>query len=204
MKLQNLLAASCLLLFITACAAFKNGSPPTKAEQQLFTVTTNYVPAVVTVTNPPTAPGLPPTVSTQTNLVPTYNWAPGPVVKDVQTGVGIIPGYGGLAGTAIGALAALWAWFRGSKNYNTGATLAQSIEAIREVIKTLPNGAAIDSQLTTWLQQHQNDTGTTTQVLSMLENDVSNPDAKAAAAQIIAAINALNPSALPPGTSVKA
>jgi len=204
MKLRNLLAASLILLFVSGCASWRNGSPPTKTEAQLFTVTTNYVPAVVTVTNPPTAPGLPPTITTQTNQIPTYTYTPGPTIKDVQTGVGLIPGYGGLAGTAIGALAALWAWFRGSKNYNTGATLAQSIEAIREVIKTLPNGAAIDSQLTTWLQQHQNDTGTTTQVLSMLENDVSNPDAKAAAAQIIAAINALNPSALPPGTSVKA
>jgi hypothetical protein len=40
-------------------------------------------------------------------------------------------------------------------------------------------------------------------VLTILENDVSNPNATVAAQQIIAAINALNPTALPPGTAVK-
>ena len=198
MKLQNLLAVSFVLLFLSACTAFRNGSPPTKAEQQLFTVQTNYVPSVITVTNPPAAPGLPPTVTTQTNLTPNYTYSPGPVIKDVQTGVGLIPGYGSLAGMGIGVLAALWGWIRSSKNGTTAATLAQSVETIREFIKTLPNGANYDNALTSWLQQHQADTGTIDSVLALLEKDVSNADAQVAAQQIRATIQSLNPSAIPP------
>lgn len=203
MKLRTLSGIALLAMAATflGCAAFKNGSPPTKAEASFFVVTTNYVPTVTVTTN--TVEGQPPVVTYQTNLEPRYVWAPGPAVKDVQTGLGLIPAYGGLAGTALGALATLWAWIRSSKAGATNVTLAQSIETMREFLQALPNGAVYDSALTTWLQKHQNDTGTVTQVLSLLQNDVSNPDAKAAAQQVIAAINALNPSALPPGTAVK-
>lgn len=190
--MRNTITLSALLLLslgIIGCAAFKNGSPPTKFEQQLFTIQTNQVPVV--------------TPSGATNFQPVYTYSPGPVIKDVQTGVGLIPGYGGLVGTGLGALAALWGWIRSSKNYNTGVTLAQSIEAIREVIKALPNGATIDNQLTQWLQQHQADTGTVQSVLTLLENDVSNPDAKAAAQQIISTIQSLSANAVPTGTTVK-
>jgi glycerol-3-phosphate dehydrogenase len=106
--------------------------------------------------------------------------------------------YGGIAGTAISAVAALWAWMRSSKNKQVGVTLAQSVETIREFIKTLPNGSNYDSALTAWLQQHQVETGTVNDVLSVLENEVSNKDAVEAAQQLRATIAALNPSALPP------
>lgn len=171
------------LLLLCGCSSFKNGSPPTSLEQHVFTVQTNQVPVV-------TPDGV-------TNFKPVYTYSPGPVVKDVQTGLGLIPGYGGLAGTAVGVIAALWGWVRSSKNYKTGANLAQSIETIREFVKQLPNGATYDSALTTWLQQHQADTGTVSDVLNLLSNDVSNPDAQIAAQQIREAIMALNPSALP-------
>ena len=187
LKLSLLLA---LCLGVISCSSFRNGSPPTKLESSLFSVTTNQVPIVT--------PG-----GVTNGFQPVYTYGPGHVLKDVETGVSLIPGYGGLAGTALGALAAVWGWVRSSKNGTTAVTLAQSVEAMREFVKALPNGATYDSALTTWLQSHQNDTGTVNQVLSLLENDVSNPDAKAAAQQVIAAINSLNPSALPPGTSVK-
>lgn len=193
-KLSILLLAC---LGIVSCAAFRNGSPPTKTEQALFTVTTNYVPSVVTVTNPTAAPGQPPIVVQETNLVPTYTYGPGHVVKDVEAGLSVIPVYGSLASGALGILAGIWGWFRSSKNYGTGVDLAQSIETIREFVKQLPNGATYDSALTTWLQAHQAQSGTVDGVLQMLENDVSNPDALVAAQQIRAAIQALNPSALP-------
>jgi len=192
----SLLLLTCL--GIVSCAAWRNGAPPTKTEAALFTVQTNYVPTIVTVTNPPAAPGQPPTVSTTTNLTPNYVYTPGHVVKDVETGVSAIPGYGGLASLGIGALAAVWGWIRSSKNQNVGITLAQSIETIREFIKTLPNGANYDDALTSWLQSHQAETGTIAGVMQMLENDVSNPDAVVAAQQIRATIQALNPAALPP------
>ena len=53
----------------------------------------------------------------------TQHWA---VDYDVRI-VRLIPGYGTLVSGGIGALAALWAWFRSSKNGATAATLAQSI-----------------------------------------------------------------------------
>lgn len=191
--MRNTITLSALLLLslgIIGCAAFKNGSPPTKFEQQLFTVQTNQVPIVT--------PG-----GVTNGFQPVYTYSPGHVLKDVETGVSLIPGYGGLAGTALGALTSLWMWIRSTKNYNTGVTLAQSIETIREVIKALPNGATIDNQLTAWLQQHQSETATVGGVLTMLENDVSNPDAKIAAQQLISTIQSLSTNVLPPGTSVK-
>jgi hypothetical protein len=199
--MKSTISLSLLLLcsiVVVSCSSFRNGAPPTKTEQALFTVTTNYVPSVVTVTNPPTAPGQPPTVTTTTNLTPTYTWAPGKGIADAQAVASLIPGYGSLAGMGIGALAAIWGWIRSSKNGTTAATLAQSIETIREFVKTLPNGAVYDNTLTTWLTQHQAETGTVDSVLALLENDVSNPDAIVAAQQLRATIASLNPSALPP------
>ena len=190
-------------LGIVSCAAFKNGAPPTKFESGLYNVTTNYVPVVTTVTNPPTVAGQPPVVTTQTNQQPTYTYSPGPVLKDVETGVSLIPGYGTLASLGICALTTLWGYLRSTKNYNTGVNLAQSIETIREFLKALPNGTTYDAALTAWLQNNQAQTGSVTSVIQMLENDVSSNDAKIAAQQLISAIAALNPSAVPPGTAVK-
>lgn len=196
LTLIGLLLAS---IAVVSCAAFKNGSPPTAAEQQLFSVVTNYV--TVVTTNAPTVAGQPPTVTT--NLQPTYAWTPNQTVKDVGTGLSLIPGYGGLASTALALLAGAWGWFRSSKNGTTAATLAQEVESVREFIKALPNGAAYDNALVQYLQSHQAETGTIQNVLSVLENDVSSPDAKMAAQQIIATLQALNPNAVPPGTVVK-
>lgn len=200
-NMKKTIALSALVLLsltIIGCQAFRTGSPPTKAEAVLFNVQTNYVPIVTTVTNPPTTAGQPPVVTTITNFEPNYVWTPGHVTKDVETGLNAIPVYGSLASGALGILAGIWSWFRSSKNYNTGVDLAQSIETIREFVKQLPNGATYDSALTTWLQAHQAEGGTIAGVLQMLENDVSNPDAIVAAQQIRAAIQALNPTALPP------
>ena len=197
MKTSTLLTLSALALLV-GCTSFRNGAPPTKTEQALFTVITNYVPSVVTVTNPPTAPGLPPVVAQVTNLTPTYTYTSGPTVGTAQAIAQAVPGYGGLISGGIGVLAAVWGWFRSSKNKDTGVTLAQSIEVIREFIKTLPNGNTYDTALTAWLQQHQAETGTVADVLNILENDVSNPDAQVAAKQLLATIKALNPQAVTP------
>ena len=181
---MNTLKLSLLMAFclgIIGCAAFKNGSPTTKVEQQLFTVTTNQVPVAGT-----------------TNFQPVYTYTPGPVVKDVQTGVGLIPGYGTLASLGVGALTTLWAWLRSTKNGATAVTLGQEIETLRELVKSLPNGATYDTALTSWLQQHQGETGTITSVIDLLAQSVSNPDAKVAAQTILDGIRALNPSAVPP------
>lgn len=199
LTLIGLLLAS---IAVVSCAAWRNGAAPTKAEQQLFTVTTNYVTEVTPVTTTNVVTGQPQVVQV-TNLVPQYNYTPGHVLKDVEGGVSVIPVYGSLASGALGILAGIWGWLRSSKSGTTATTLAQEIEAIRQFIQALPNGNTYDNALVQFLTQHQAETGTIQGILSMLENDVSNPDAKIAAQQIIAAINALNPTALPPGTSVK-
>ena len=190
-----------VLLVCVGCTAWRNGSPPTKVEQSLFSVQTNYVPIVTTVTN--VSPGQPPVVTTTTNFEPNYVYSPGHITKDVETGVSAIPGYGALASGAIGILAGIWGWLRSSKNGATAVTLAQEVESIRQFIQALPNGASYDNALVQFLQQHQAEEGTIAGVMTMLENDVSSPDAKVAAQQIIATIQALNPNALPPGTAVR-
>ncbi len=190
--MKNTIALLGLSIAIVGCSAFKNGSPPTKVESQLFTVTTNYVPVVVVGTNGLGAP------VTLTNLQPTYTYTPGPTIGAAKDAAGLIPGYGTLVGTGIGALAALWSWFRSSKQGAAAATLAQSVETMREFIKTLPSGNSYDTVLTTWLSEHQKETGTVDEVLKVLESEVSNKDAVLAAQQVRATIAALNPSALPP------
>src|SRR5881394_63740 len=195
MKLRYLIPLLVVTLF-AACTSFHNGAPPTKVEEGLFSIVTNYVPVIVYTTN--TVAGQPPVVTTQTNQEPHYTYTPGPGVGAVRDAAALVPGYGGLIGTGVGALAALWAWFRSSKQGKTAATLGQSVETLREFIKTLPNGTNYDSALTAWLQQHQVETGTVNDVLSLLEKEVDNKDAVVAAQQIRATIAALNPSALPP------
>lgn len=196
LKLSFLIVAC---LGIISCSSFRNGAPPTKLESQLFTVTTNLTPTLVTVTNPPAAPGQPPTVSITTSNVPSYSYANGPGIAAAQGAASLIPGYGSLAGMGLGVVAAIWGWIRSSKNGATAATLAQSIEAIREFIKGLPNGPNMDLVLTNWLQQHQADTQTLNNVLTLLANDVSNADAKVVAQQLQATIASLN-SPTPPKT----
>lgn len=221
-----MLAAICAGL--TACSAFRNGAPPTAFERSLYDVHTNYVPTVtvqtnvipvttyqtntvtVTVTNPVgvvewhTNVAVVPVTQYQTNYAsvtnqtPNYTYAPNSRLTGAEGAVSAIPVYGTLASTALAGLAAVWGWFRSSKNGAAGATLAQSIETMREFVRQLPNGNVYDTALTQWLQQHQADTGTLTTVMNILENSVSNPDATIAAQQIRAAIAALNPGALPP------
>lgn len=152
------------------------------------TYTTNVVPVIVQV----------PTVTMGTSNVTTYTYSPGPGVQTaagVAGTIGNLFGVGGIASTALTAIAGLWAWYRGSKLKNTGGTLAQEIETIRAFVKLLPNGANYDTILTQWLSDHQKETGTVSQVLDLLQNVVSNPNAQIAAQQIQAAINALNPTA---------
>lgn len=172
---------------------------------------TNVVPVTVTTTNNQTVTefrtNVVPVAGTRqelelvTNQQPTYTYNPNAnaqAVKDTIGGIAAPFGYGGVATTAVSAILALWGWVRSSKLKNTGISLAQSIETLREFVKNMPNGAIYDNALTQWLSDHQKETGTVTQVLTLLDNNVSNSDAQIAAQQIRAAITALNPSAVPP------
>jgi UDP-N-acetylmuramyl tripeptide synthase len=98
------------------------------------------------------------------------------------------PGIGTIASSGLLLVLGIFAHLRGVGNTaaanNTSATLAQEIEALREFIQTLPSGAKYDTAITAWLQQHQLQAGVATQVLGLLGNEVSNPDAKAAVTEI--------------------
>jgi hypothetical protein len=234
LPIKFVIAFAAIALMFTACAAFRNGAPPTAVESKFFNVQTNYTPIISvqtnvipvtlyqtnivtqSVTNPVgviewhtnivTIPVLSYQTNTMivTNQEAHYSYTPNTTTTGVEGVIGAIPVYGTLASTALAGLAAIWGWFRSSKQGAAGATLAQGIETMREFVKQLPNGTVYDAALTQWLQQHQADTNTLNTVLGYLENTVSNSDAQIAAQQVRAAIAALNPSAVPPVQPAKA
>ncbi len=184
--MRNILIVPLLLLIIFGCST----KPPTALESKLFTVTTNFYPQAVVVTNSGQ-------VVTQFVQMPAYTYAPGPGGEAAKGAAGAIgniaaPGVGGpIASGAVGLLLAAWAWFRGSKQSATANNLAQTIEVARELLKSLPNGAGLDNQLTTWMQQHQAEAGVIPQVLDILDKTVDNPAAKQTADQLRAALAAI-------------
>jgi hypothetical protein len=207
------IAAAAIILGITlfileGCAS----KPPTAFESRLFTITTNY-PTVAVVTNvvPVTIfqtnlipvtnkfnvieittnvvniPAFQTNVITITNSETSYNYAPGPGVAEIRRvggDVGGLFGVGGLVSTALGGLFSIWAYVRSKKNYATAANIAQTVEMMREFIKGLPNGANYDAQLVQWIESNQARAGVLQSVLALLEREVSNPDARAAAQQV--------------------
>jgi len=134
------------------------------------------------------------TVTITNQLAAGYVYTPGPgakVIQEVGTGVGNIFGVGGIVGTALGALFSLWGYVRSKKSLLTATNLAQTIETIREFVKSLPNGSTYDNELINWMTTNQANAGVLQDVLKLLENQVSNPDAKEGAAHIASIIEAL-------------
>jgi hypothetical protein len=101
-------------------------------------------------------------------------------------------------------LAGLYGYLRSYKNGQTGNALSQEMETVLEFIKALPNGATYATALTNFMAAHQSDAGVVSQVGNILANDISNPDAKVAAQQVIDAINALQVAAAPGAPSAPA
>lgn len=195
---------------LQGCSTFgRNPSPPTKLEQALFQPVTNYVPVVVPsyVTNQVTVTQtnvqgvtsyltniVPVTVPAATNLQQQISLTPGAGEKGATTAVTVgagLFGYGGIASTAMALFFGAWRWLRSAKSVATAGNSMQIVEVMREFIKSLPNGAAFDNQLTKFMADHQAEAGVTQDVLSLLENAVSNPDAKVAAANVIATLQSL-------------
>lgn len=192
-------------------------SAPTSVERILYDTVTNYVQIPVTVTNVIQSTNvvvatitnvigqvvtvtnqvvnITTSLQTVTNVVPVYQLTPsataGAGVSGITTiGNMIAPGAGSLAGIAATGLLALWGWLRSGKKGTTNNVVTQEMETVLEFIKALPNGTNYNNAITSWLQSHQVQTGVATQVLTLLENNVDNPAAKTAAADIITAINA--------------
>lgn len=153
--------------------------------QVVVTYTTNVVPVQVSQQQ----------VSQVTNQQPVYSYANGPGLQkaaEVGGAAGSLFGVGGLVSSGILALGTLWGYLRSGKNYATATNLAQTIETAREFVKSLPNGETYDAALTNWMQAHQAQAGVIQNVAGILENEVSNPDAKEAARQVISTIQTLS------------
>lgn len=133
-------------------------------------------------------------IATITNVPTTYSFTPGAGAKEVQgigTAIGNLFGVGGLVGTGLGALFSLYAGIRGRRSYNAAADTAQVVETVRQFIKNLPNGQVYDSALVQWMQAHQAEAGVLNDVVAILQREVSNADAKDAAAKVMDTITAL-------------
>lgn len=213
-----------LVMVIGGCAS----TPPTAVEQKFFDIKTNTLVITRLETNvvPITVVHTNIVVDTQgvtiTNYIPvfeyitntvvafktneSYVFTPGQGAADVRavgTEVGNVFGVGGIVGTALGALFSLWGIIRSKKNYITAANIAQTVETMREFIKSLPNGATYDNELVNWMQKNQANAGVLQSVIALVGREVSNPDAKDAARNIQTLIEGLKlgttPSNPPPG-----
>jgi len=136
-----------------------------------------------------------------TNATYTLSTSPGTVAA-VQGGAAIVnafaPGIGTIASGIILALFGGWSYLRGSKQGDTSAALAQEVETLRGVLQSLPNGAKYDTVITSWLQSHQVEAGVATQVLKLLKDNVSSPDAKSAVQGILDTYAGLTATPAPP------
>lgn len=198
-----------------------NPSPPTPLEAKLFDIATNVVPQVVTKTNTVTVTNVvnvpspigpiwqtnvvtSTNVVTQTNQVAEYQYVPKPAIQGSVQEVGTLSGpftagWGTIAAGALSLLYGMWAHLRSTKTGNTALVLTQQIEAIRDFILTLPQGAKIDTAVTQFMQQHQTEAGVAQEVLKLIKDNTGDPTAVGLAAQLQAAIADLtNPPSAPP------
>jgi hypothetical protein len=219
--IMAILAIGCL----TGCKEFgTDTTAPNVVEQKLFTTVTNYVQVpvqqtnttyttntvtqfatntvgqIVTVTNEVVQPKY--NLVWVTNEVPQYqNTVSSNTASTVSTAGGILnmffPGIGSAVSSGVLALLAIWAQARSGKRQQTASALAQEVETILEFVKSLPNGANYQLAITQFLQSHQLETGVANQVLSLIENQVSNPEAKAALEQIKNTLTAVKTAAAP-------
>jgi hypothetical protein len=125
-----------------------------------------------------------------------YSLTPKEATKGYVAGIGGIvntffPGAGSMVAAGLLAGLAAWGHLRSAKNKGSAISLAQEVESIREFIKTLPNGAKYDTAIKQWLQSHQVEEGVAKQVLDIVKNEISNPEAKAAIGEIQGTVDAL-------------
>lgn len=227
--LAPLAVFSGLVLLLAACAtrapsAFELAHFNVVTNPPVISVTTNVIPVtlyktnevVQTVTNvlgvteyktnvvPVSYQVLQTNVALVTNEPQTYSLTPKPEAiqsyKDVAGAAGNLFGVGGLASTAVGIFFSMWGFLRSRKTHSTAVDLAQIIETMRSFVKQLPNGAAYDTALVSFMQAHQAESGVINQVIQLVTNEVSNPDAQVAAEHIRQSLIALGVPVPPPTT----
>ena len=189
-----------ILVLLGGCS-----SQPTSVERFLFDVKTNEVARVSITTN--TVGGIA-TIAAQTNIAQEVIWTVKPTVTTVSNiGAGIVdnlfPGIGKLALILLTGFLSLFGLNRQRKlteaanradvHYERANTadavaqnFAQSIEVLREVLKTTPQGQALDVKIVDMLQRHQLTAGIIREAVSIVGNTVNNDAAKSAAGKILA------------------
>lgn len=214
-----------LLITVTACGLLLGcAGTPTKFEQSIFDIKTNQVPVLVVhtntiwttntivetvtrtnevgvpvpilVTNYVSIPQLVPVLVT--NYVPVYDFQRGTNAAQIQDAAGAVGGLlgaGPIASGAAGILLGIWGWLRSTNKSKLAVNMSQSIETIREFVKTLPNGAQYDTAITQWMQANQAKADVLQQVVKLIQDKVSNDQAKLAAKDIADALEALKPKA---------
>ena len=210
LKSCKLLLGFICLILVMALIGGCSSTAPSAVESYLFNTVTNYTPEVhaVMTTN---AAGVV-FVNIQTNLLPTVTSAPSVALKSwagLAGGVAntVSPGSGGIVGVILLGLAGLFginrqrkltAAVRKSDGFSNRANVAealsenfaQSIEVLREVLKTTPQGQALDVKIVDMLQRNQMTVGLIREAVAIVDNTVSNASAKAAAQKILALLPA--------------
>jgi hypothetical protein len=214
----SLLFAAGLALLVAGCALWNGEKPPAAWESKFYDFETNLTEKVttktVTVTNtvvhdvtninnvvvPVTNLVVEKIQVKETNTIPVYIATPKASDAAITAAIGsgantVIPGSGAAVTAGAGLLLTLWGWFRSYKRGQTNTALSQEMETVLEFINALPNGGKYYSAVIQFLKDHQSEAGVVTQVIGLLKNEVSNPDAKVAAQQVIDTINGLESSA---------
>lgn len=207
--MSSLLLSSILII---GCAAMSGEKPPGKFEQVLFVTetnyvevpvtvekqvwATNYVPEVVTITNilneTVTVTNIVPqfevsTISvTETQTVPVFNMTPNTeIIGSIEAVGGILGGFNPVFTLIAGGISsALVMWGKLRSRKKAGVALAENIQAIRQFVLTLPQGAEIDSALKMFMSKHQAEAGATSEIVGILGKHISDSKAKLGATEI--------------------
>lgn len=179
--MRPLLAA----LFLASLVGCASGSPPSSFERALYHVTTNYQTNVVGVSLVDTNRVVT-NIVYQTNISQVVTLHPREsVVSGIKAGGAVATtfgfGLGGVVALVVGGIYAGWATWKNARDGKALAVLTQAVETGREIIKTTPQGKELEENYIEWLKQNQRTAGVIALVGAVVEENVDNAAAKAAA-----------------------
>ena len=190
--MRHRLLSVLMLCLLSASAESQTLTFTNQASIPIYTTIT--VPSLVvqySYQNPNAAP-------TTTNVAaPIPSSVIGPVNTD-STLKSVTPSLGGsIAGLTVAALTGLFGYLKSSKSSTTSSTLSQEVETVLEFVKMLPNGATYNTALQNFMQKHQAETGVLTDVVKIIRDKTSNQVAKAAADNVMTAVNTVQEQTAP-------
>lgn len=188
---SSVLKPFCCLAFLTFFIGCASSAPPSRVEQVLFTVHTNWVTNLFNVVQVNQSNNIVTNTFTITNVEPRYIFEPKQTALDtistassVATSSGV--GWAGLAGTLIAGLLYAWAEFRNRDKSKLAASLAQSIETAREIFKKQPDGVKLDAAFKAEVKSQQVNAGVKAAAAKVVDAQVNNLTAKERAAKVMA------------------